>query len=261
MPTEQFSNNAVTTLAEPYGLPGSIGSTVLRVASAALFPTIPQFHIRIDDELMRVTAVSGRVWTVDRGIENTAIAFHGYGAQVTLVVTAEVFSSFATISGSGPTGPTGPMGMTGPAGLLGATGPTGLLGATGPLGPTGALGSAGNLYISLSSTVSVSDTTPTVLNSFAFSGSAADTNGKSVYLEHVTSVSDNTKWVGIELYNQTDSSPVLGVTGLNSLSPTGVSSGPISLNSSTKIYELRAFFSETSSVDFGVLHSAYIKLV
>lgn len=37
----------------------------------------------------------------------------------------------------GPTGPTGPTGMTGPTGPTGMTGPTGPMGMTGPTGPAG----------------------------------------------------------------------------------------------------------------------------
>ena len=46
----------------------------------------------------------------------------------------------------GPTGPTGPMGIsgaTGPTGASGVTGPTGASGITGPTGPTGATGVTG----------------------------------------------------------------------------------------------------------------------
>lgn len=64
--------------------------------------------------------------------------------------------SWATVTGSGATGPTGPIGTngaTGPTGADGTTGPTGADGVTGPTGPlgpagangaTGAMGATGN---------------------------------------------------------------------------------------------------------------------
>jgi hypothetical protein len=82
--TEQFTNNAITTLN------GGIGSgdTFLVVASATLFPASPQFRIIIDSEIMLVTSVSGTTFFVTRGTENTTAAAHLSGASVEHILTA-----------------------------------------------------------------------------------------------------------------------------------------------------------------------------
>lgn len=58
------------------------GDTSLDVTSATGFPTSGDFRIRLDSELLLVTAVSGTTFTVTRGIEGTAAAAHRKGALV-----------------------------------------------------------------------------------------------------------------------------------------------------------------------------------
>jgi len=84
MTTEQFANNAISTLN------GTISSSVttLVVTSVALFPSVPQFRIIIDSEIMLVTGVSGTTFTVTRGVENTAQASHTNGAAVAMILTS-----------------------------------------------------------------------------------------------------------------------------------------------------------------------------
>ena len=83
MATEQFRNLATTTLS------GSItnSQTTLVVASAVGFPTVPQFRINIENELMLVTGVSGTTFTVTREIEGTSRVAHDTGVPVSHVVT------------------------------------------------------------------------------------------------------------------------------------------------------------------------------
>lgn len=90
MTTEKFSNNASTTLN------GSILSTDLSlvVTSAASFPTQPQFRIKIEDEILLVTGVSGTTFTVSRGQEGTTAAGHDDDSSVTHVLTAEALTKF-----------------------------------------------------------------------------------------------------------------------------------------------------------------------
>lgn len=107
---EQYTNDAVTTLA------GAItsGATSLTVTSATGFPTTGNFRIRIDGELLLVTAVSGATWTVTRAIEAvggvTLATAHANGATVTHVLTAASLALAggvaigATISGSNADG-------------------------------------------------------------------------------------------------------------------------------------------------------------
>lgn len=80
---EQFANNAETTLN------GAINNSVtsITVISASGFPGSEQYRIRIDDELMLVTAVAGLSWTVTRGAEGTVAASHNDGSRIRLIVT------------------------------------------------------------------------------------------------------------------------------------------------------------------------------
>jgi hypothetical protein len=91
MSIEQFVNGSSQTT-----LSASITSsaTSLTVASASGFPTVPQFRIRIEDELLLVTAVSGTTWTVQRGVEGTAAVSHTSGLSVNWVFTAGALNQF-----------------------------------------------------------------------------------------------------------------------------------------------------------------------
>jgi hypothetical protein len=84
MAAEQFANAAQSTLAAAL----TSGATSFSPTSVALFPASPQFRILVDAELMLVTAVTGGLFTVSRGIEGTAAAQHAQGALVTAIVTA-----------------------------------------------------------------------------------------------------------------------------------------------------------------------------
>src|SRR6185437_2715032 len=84
MPTyEQYANNASSTLASTI----IAGDGSLTVASAAAFPTVGNFRIIVDSEIMTVTAVSGSTFTITRGAEGTTAAGHTSGAIVTQVLT------------------------------------------------------------------------------------------------------------------------------------------------------------------------------
>jgi hypothetical protein len=50
--------------------------TTLNVRSAAGFPDTAPFYVRVNDELMRVTAASGATWTVERGVDETVAKAH-----------------------------------------------------------------------------------------------------------------------------------------------------------------------------------------
>jgi len=53
----------------------------LTVASATGFPTAP-FRVKVDSEVVYVTAVSGAVFTITRGVDGTVAASHSGGATV-----------------------------------------------------------------------------------------------------------------------------------------------------------------------------------
>lgn len=83
MATEKFANNAQTTLN------GTINNstTSVVVTSATGFPSSGNFRIRVGDEIMLVTAVSGTTFTVTRGSESTSAVSHISGVTVTHIIT------------------------------------------------------------------------------------------------------------------------------------------------------------------------------
>ena len=85
MALEHFTNDAETTLSVAI----DAIETSMVVISATLFPTVAQYRIRIDDELLLVTGGAGTTtWTVVRGIEGTTAAAHLSDSQVCQVLTA-----------------------------------------------------------------------------------------------------------------------------------------------------------------------------
>jgi hypothetical protein len=86
--TERFANNAATTLDTTI----DADDTSVIVDDASLFPTAGNFRIRIDDEIMLVTAVAGATFTVTRAQESTSGASHTSGATVRHVLTAAALS-------------------------------------------------------------------------------------------------------------------------------------------------------------------------
>lgn len=94
--TEQYVNDAASVLDS--GINDT--QTTLDVASATGFPTAGNFRIRIGDELLRVTGVSGETFTVERGSEGTTPASHASGANVTHVLTAESLRRIIVEAGS-----------------------------------------------------------------------------------------------------------------------------------------------------------------
>ena len=57
--------------------------TSMTVAAITGFPTVVPFRVYVDNELVKVTAVSGSTWTIARGQDGTTAATHGTGAPVT----------------------------------------------------------------------------------------------------------------------------------------------------------------------------------
>lgn len=97
-------------------LNGAINSsqTTMVVTAVAASPTVPQFRVRIDNELILVTAQasSSSYTTIVRGIEGTTAASHASGARVYYVMTSaglggdRTFTSAITplvVGGSGTT--------------------------------------------------------------------------------------------------------------------------------------------------------------
>jgi hypothetical protein len=85
---EIFTNDATDALA------GDINSsaTTIGVVSGTQFPATGNFRIRIDNEIMTVTAVSGLNWTVTRASESLmgqqVASSHSNGTIIYGVLTA-----------------------------------------------------------------------------------------------------------------------------------------------------------------------------
>ncbi len=74
-----------TTTADP-----GAGGTTLAVTSAARFPASGNYKIRVEAEVMRVTAGQGTLsWTVARGIDGTTAVAHASGVTVAHVVAVQ----------------------------------------------------------------------------------------------------------------------------------------------------------------------------
>src|SRR5262249_5310784 len=116
--TERFANNVASPLAAAL----TAGATTLTVLSVTgpmgSFPTLGQFRVVVDNEVMLVTAVSGTTFTVTRGYEGTTAAAHAAGVEVGLVLTTAALESVGGYPADGRlTGVSGqPLGDTAQAG-------------------------------------------------------------------------------------------------------------------------------------------------
>jgi hypothetical protein len=99
MPQERFTNNATTTLN------GTINNstTSVVVTSASSFPTAGQFRIRIEDEIMLVTSISGSTFTATRAQEGTTAVSHTSGVTVRHVLTGDALRWMGKIVAAGTT--------------------------------------------------------------------------------------------------------------------------------------------------------------
>jgi len=79
MAIEKFANNAATTLSAAVT---SVSATSCDVTDASAFPASGNFRVKIDNEILVVTGVSGSTFTVTRGAEGTTAATHASGADV-----------------------------------------------------------------------------------------------------------------------------------------------------------------------------------
>jgi hypothetical protein len=173
----KWANSAQTTLS----IDINASATSLKVAAYTLFPSLTSgqyFIIRVDDELLKVTAVSTTTWTVVRGHESTTATTHRKGATVTLVLTSGYLGDISAVTG--PTGYFGPTGPTGYTGLTGPTGPVGGTAATGPTGETGPVGGPGTTAYDLAGEHSGSPSAAAIIfriktkRGFSLSNTASD---------------------------------------------------------------------------------------
>jgi len=80
---EKFSNLAVNVLS------AAMTTTAIScsLTDAFSFPASGSFRIKIDDEILIVTAVAGNIFTVARGAEGTTARSHAAGALVRHLLT------------------------------------------------------------------------------------------------------------------------------------------------------------------------------
>jgi len=81
---ERYANNVTTTLAAS----AASGDATISVTSSSGFPSLGNFRVVIDSEILLVTSVSGATFTVTRGVEGTTAAAHASGAALGLVLTS-----------------------------------------------------------------------------------------------------------------------------------------------------------------------------
>lgn len=81
---EQFSNFGVNVLSAPIATPTA---TSCSLTDAHSFPATGSFRIKIDDEILLVTAVAGNTFMVTRGIEGTTARTHANGTAVRHLLT------------------------------------------------------------------------------------------------------------------------------------------------------------------------------
>ncbi len=81
------AGSATTTLVNAV----NASATSIQVASFASFPGTNGFRVKIDSEIVRVTAGAGSsAWTVKRGVDATLAASHSSGASVSIVQRVDV---------------------------------------------------------------------------------------------------------------------------------------------------------------------------
>lgn len=169
-PHRNFAIGTISTAPSPAA---SGTSLTLSSGQGALFPSEAGFNATVwpagavpsvsNAEIVRVTAIVGDVFTIERQQEGTSARSIGAGDQFALTITAKSLTDIenaltGTTGATGSTGATGPTGPTGPTGVgqtgatgqdssvpgpTGATGPTGAQGDPGAAGPTGVTGPTG----------------------------------------------------------------------------------------------------------------------
>ena len=81
---EQMANFGHTTLAEAL----DDSETGVDVTAGSVFPSSGDFRVRVDDEIMLVTARATNTLTVTRGAESTTPAAHDNGADIDARLTS-----------------------------------------------------------------------------------------------------------------------------------------------------------------------------
>lgn len=83
---ERWSNDGTTTINDAGGI--SAGDTSVTVTSVTSFPSNPDFRLKIENEIVLVTAISGNTLTIVRAQDGTSAAAHADSTAVNLYLTA-----------------------------------------------------------------------------------------------------------------------------------------------------------------------------
>jgi hypothetical protein len=94
MATEKFANFPISTLGTQLNASTQGATDHVFVALGSKFPSLGDFRILCEAELMKATARAGNDITVLRGAEGTSPVSHTVGKTVTLVLTQEVYETF-----------------------------------------------------------------------------------------------------------------------------------------------------------------------
>lgn len=97
--SEFLYNSLVSYVYQPAGMQDA--DATVQLSDVALFPTVCNYRITIDNEIMLVTANTGGLLSVTRGMEGTVASAHANNAAVFVVMTAEGLSTALSGSGSG----------------------------------------------------------------------------------------------------------------------------------------------------------------
>lgn len=99
---EVFGNNAATNL---NGSLSNVATTVTVLSTAAPFPQTGNFRVRIESEIVLVTAVlNGTQWTITRGQEGTSAVSHTSGVEAAHIITAGSLNQLKADAVAGVTG-------------------------------------------------------------------------------------------------------------------------------------------------------------
>lgn len=89
---ERIYNGVSTTITQAI----TETDTIITVANTDGFPVLPQFRIRIENELLLVTAVNLNRFTVQRGVEGTTATQHYANTSVQGITTAQALMNVRT---------------------------------------------------------------------------------------------------------------------------------------------------------------------
>jgi len=83
---EVLLNFVATSVNDPAGVDST--QTTITVVDGSIFPSVGNYRLMLDSEILLATSVAGDVITVVRGQEGTTATAHKNGSDVSAVMTA-----------------------------------------------------------------------------------------------------------------------------------------------------------------------------